>query len=176
MRLGCPTWMLKIPSPTTSNRVETPASCTTASNTEVMCNQNSLQKQTSQHAQVKRKHYTLQIIPDTWSEDASGRVWRRRRLYPRSTIFAPLHLTSHPYCLTRTAARRSTLGKLACTAAWRRRPDPAEGTRTMLTATCGLQCSPTLGMPWKESHISPSRLTSPMQPLFPPSCHIQHHP
>lgn len=118
----------------------------------------------------------LQIAAGTWSEDASDRVWRPRPACRRSTTSAPLRPTSRPCCLTRTAPRPSTLGKLACTAAWRPSPEPAEGTRTMSTATCGPRCSPTLGTPWRGFRTSPSQPTLPTPPLFPPWCRTRHRP
>lgn len=119
-------------------------------------------------------YITLQIIPDTWSEDASGLVWRPRPPCLRSITSALLRLMSLPYCRTLTAPSRSTLGKLACIVALRQSLHLVAGTRRMLTATCGLQCSPTLGTPWRF-HISPSQHTLPMPPPFLLLCLIQPH-
>lgn len=63
-------------------------------------------------------YITFQIMPDTWSLDVSGHIWRHLLQSQRSITFVQLPLMSRPYYLTRTALRQSPLEKLVCTVVW----------------------------------------------------------
>lgn len=100
----CPTWMLRIPSPTTSSRAETLVYCTTASNTEVLfTTADSPQKQTNQCVHVKRRYYTFADNPRHLERgckrpclETSPAVSEEH--YFRSAPPYESSLLSHPYC------------------------------------------------------------------------------
>lgn len=106
MRLGflCPTWMLKIPFPTTSNRTETPASCTTASNTEVT-SQSEFSAKANKQTDMSRLKGTIRFADNTRHLErgckrpcleTSAAVSEEH--YFRSAPPYESSLLSHPYC------------------------------------------------------------------------------
>lgn len=126
--------------------------------------------------------FSLQIIPGTWSSDASVRSWRHHPQSRRSITSVPRLLTSRRYSRVPTTTRPSLPERPACTAGWRRSLDLERATSTTQTAplqgtaTCGRRCSPTLVTRWTAWRTSPSRLTSPTLPRSHPWYRTQRPP